>query len=762
MNYWKYLLVLLCVSVFSVRVTSADVVLIGIDYDLSDPANPEALNGNGSFEDMDPRIAPTGHNVPRTATNTNASPAVIPGWTCTHLQGYVGWDGLGVGGQPAYDGERLAFVNNNSIADFLSDTIEYALLPATELELSMWACSNNDNTNFRLIVSFIFDSGLATESRVDLEEVEVHTETGNEYQLVMFTHKMTTGASTVAVNIRQDNDYNTVENDQTRVDAVQLIVIGDIKAASNPSPSVTDDVPRDVVLSWDSGEGADQHDVYFGMDYNDVNDADRTNDLDVLLIQGLTANSFDVGRLEFSRRYYWRIDEIDLPSNTITRGNIWTFEVEPISYALTGITATASDMTEDPMNTVNGSGLTDGLHGVDGEAMWKSSMTAQQPIWIQFAFERATKLHEMLIWNHNSDSEVILGYGFKDVTIETSMDGSTWSTLSEVQFNQAIGDEAYAANTTVDLLGVAAKYVRLTTKNNWSMLGLPNAGLSEVQFFYIPTQAREPEPANQSVVSPLNLSLSWRAGREVAAHEVLLSTEKATVEDGTALATTTTESSYTPSDVVLGQSYFWKINEVNEVETPAVWESAIWEFSTPDNLLIDDIESYVDLEGRWIWETWVDGYEDPANNGSTVGNGDLAETVIVHSGTKSMPIYFDNSTASTSVATRTFDQPDDITDWTQAGIQMLVLYVQGDPNNTGGQPYIEINGTKSPLTGDAGIMTREDWTQWNVDLTSVNADLTKVNTLGIGIDGADVKGIFYVDDIALYRIAPTPADPGGN
>ena len=38
------------------------------------------------------------------------------------------------------------------------------------------------------------------------------------------------------------------------------------------------DVDPDVVLSWAEGLGAISHDVYFGTDYNDVNEADDLSD----------------------------------------------------------------------------------------------------------------------------------------------------------------------------------------------------------------------------------------------------------------------------------------------------------------------------------------------------------------------------------------------------------------------------------------------------------------------------------------------------
>ncbi len=50
--------------------------------------------------------------------------------------------------------------------------------------------------------------------------------------------------------------------------------------------------------------------------------------------------------------------------------------------------------------------------------------------------------------------------------------------------------------------------------------------------------------------------------------------------DDAALVDTVTESSYQPDSLDPGQTYYWKINEINEAENISVWEGSVWEFST--------------------------------------------------------------------------------------------------------------------------------------------------------------------------------------
>ena len=96
----------------------------------------------------------------------------------------------------------------------------------------------------------------------------------------------------------------------------------------NPYPqNVAEDVESNPVLGWTPGEYADKHDVYFGTDFNSVNDANRTNDpCDVLVSQNHNGNYYPISGtldLDFNRTYYWRIDDVNDPN--IYKGAVWSF-----------------------------------------------------------------------------------------------------------------------------------------------------------------------------------------------------------------------------------------------------------------------------------------------------------------------------------------------------------------------------------------------------------------------------------------------------
>ncbi len=532
--------------------------------------------------------------------------------------------------------------------------------------------------------------------------------------------------------------------------------------ASDPKPVVgATDVPRDTMLNWTAGGFAATHDVYLGTTFEDVNAASRSNPVDVLVSQGQSATSYEPSAvLEFGQTYFWRVDEVNAaPDSTIFKGDVWNFTVEPVAYPIENVTATsntASGVGAGPENAVNGSGLNaDDQHSTKADEMWLGGPDGEEPLWIQFEFGRIRKLHEMLVWNYNVQFEPVLGFGLKDVTVEYSTDGVEWASLGEVELAQATATTTYTYNSTIDLQGVAAKYVRLVINSGWGTMG--QYGLSEVRFTYLPVLAREPQPEPGAVDVPVETVLDWRSGREAVSHEVYLGTDPGALPLIDAVA----DSQYDPGVLDLGTTYYWRIDEVNENADPSVWASEAWSFSTQEYLVVDDFESYTDDVdgGEAIFQIWIDGYEDSAN-GSQVGYLDapFAEQAIVHGGDQSMPLYFDNTAAPTSVA----DLDVDGQDWTEAGVQTLVLYFRGDSSNAGGQFYVEINGTKVTYPGDADILTKPRWNQWNVDLASIGANLSNVTMLSVGVDGGG-SGLVYIDDILLYRTAPEiaiPTDPG--
>ncbi|KPK38885.1 MAG: hypothetical protein AMJ65_12260, partial [Phycisphaerae bacterium SG8_4] len=91
-------------------------------------------------------------------------------------------------------------------------------------------------------------------------------------------------------------------------------------------------------------------------------------------------------------------------------------------------------------------------------------------------------------------------------------------------------------------------------------------------------------------------------------------------------------------------TYYWRVDEVNDANPDSPWTGAVWSFATGAFLVVDDFESYDDIDPapgepglNRIFDKWIDGF-GTLTNGALVGN-DLppyAERTIVHSGAQSM------------------------------------------------------------------------------------------------------------------------------
>ncbi len=466
--------------------------------------------------------------------------------------------------------------------------------------------------------------------------------------------------------------------------------------ARGPSPSSgQSDVPRDVILAWSPGPYAATHDVYFGTSLADVEGAGRTDPRGVLVSPGQTGMTYDpAGLFAFGGTYYWRVDEVNAPPDVTTfKGTVWSFTAEPYAYATRPARATASSVHEagtGPERTIDNSGLNAmDQHGTTGTDMWLSSATGQSPAWIQYDFDQAVKLHEMWVWNSNQMTESVIGSGAKDVRVEVSVDGAAWTTVTGVPvFERATGLAGYGYNTTVQFGGLLARYVKLTIETNWGGLS-PQCGLSEVRFFEVPVRAFEPSPVMGARDVALDATLAWRPGREAVGHEVHFGT------DPNALVLSQTVTGHEVSlgllSAEVGQTYYWRVDEVNQAGTLPSWEGATWSFATVPYGVVDDFESYDDTCNR-VFFSWLGGAPDSGSTeegclrpafsgngtGSAVGNtsAPYAErtAALVHSGRQSMPFWYDNTRSPFySEASREWGTGQS---WSGGGVDSLTVYYQ--------------------------------------------------------------------------------------
>jgi len=182
---------------------------------------------------------------------------------------------------------------------------------------------------------------------------------------------------------------------------------------------------------------------------------------------------------------------------------------------------------------------------------------------------------------------------------------------------------------------------------------------------------------------------------------------------------------------------------------------------TQEYLVADDFESYNDIEAgqegsNLIYSTWIDGFDDPTTNGSTIGYFEAfqpsMETNIVHGGSQSVPIFYNNTTASISEVTANTDSLPIGRDWTTSAPEILSIWIYGDPNNsTTEQMYVKINTAKVVFDGD---LTQAQWQEFSIDLASLGINLSNATMLTIGFEKTGAtggSGMIFIDDIQLYK-----------
>ncbi len=343
-------------------------------------------------------------------------------------------------------------------------------------------------------------------------------------------------------------------------------------------PHQATDVTRDLTLHWTPlGVGDYTYDIYLSTEINDINVAEtNTPPMTALIAENWDVNSLTLGRLPFGQTCYWRVDMIHHDPDYRIGGSVHSFTVEPEAIAISDITASASspNMAETLNRTIDGSGLNElDQHSTDRLDMWLANPLEG---WIQYDFGQVNQLHEMWIWNYNQGA-VFTIFGLKQATILTSEDGSSWIPVPDVPiFSRGSGQNDYLANTVIDLKGLLGQHLRIVPQQSFAsdIIG----GLSEIRFLHIPNRVRTPVPSDgQIVLDPNDLRLSWRTGRHADYHQVYLGSDPNTLT----WVADVNEAEYYPNPMEMypGQTYYWRIDEVNEAEIPATWQGPTWVFT---------------------------------------------------------------------------------------------------------------------------------------------------------------------------------------
>ena len=460
-----------------------------------------------------------------------------------------------------------------------------------------------------------------------------------------------------------------------------------------------------VSMSWSPGDFAASHDVYIGDNFDDVNNgAEGTfqgNQADTFYVVGFPGFAYPDGLVP-GTTYYWRIDEVnDTEPNSPWKGKIWSFAVPP-KTAYNPVPA-------------------DGAASVDpeGDLSWTA------------------------------------GFGSKLNTVYFS---DNFDEINNAEGGLPQGAATYSPGT----LEMAKTYY-------WRVdeFDAIETHKGDIWSFTTEGAVGSPEPANGAVDVTQSPILTWAHGVFADSHEVYFGTDAEAVKNADTSSPEYKGSgnhgseSFDPGQLEWDTTYYWRIDEANNTNVDSPWTGPLWSFTTANFLIIDDFESYNDLNedepgSNRIYLAWIDGFENPSVNGSVVGNFDppFAEQTIVHGGLQSMPMAYDN-TVGKSEATLTLTSN---RDWTVNGVNTLTIWYRGGSANAAENLYVALNDSAVVNHDNPDAALKTSWTQWNVDLQAFadqGVNLANVNSITLGLgnrsnptDGG--AGMMYFDDIYLY------------
>jgi len=497
-----------------------------------------------------------------------------------------------------------------------------------------------------------------------------------------------------------------------QADAEDIIRVAEYMAIRSGGPNPADGaIHPDTWLSleWGPGARAASHDVYFSDNFDNVNDgaaeAFRGNQPSAYFVVGFPGFPYPDGLVP-GTTYYWRIDDVEADGVTKHRGNVWSFMIPPKTAYLP--------------EPADGAGLVD----PNATLSWEPGF--------------GSKLHY-----------IYFGDNFDDV-------------------NNAAGAAPMGAATyTPGPLKLAKTYY-------WRVDEFDIIATHKGNVWSFTTQGgvAGPNPSNGAVDITQTPILTWSPGVYSASHQVYFGTDKEAVRNADTgspeykgAGDLGSESSE-PGKLEWNTTYYWRIEELNNANPDSPWTGPVWSFTTANFLIVDDFESYNDLnpedpDSNRIFFAWIDGYDDPTN-GSLVGYDapPFCEQTIVHSGNQSMPLFYDNSVGY-SEATLTLTYP---RDWTENGVSTLTIWFRGNSANAAETLYVALNGNAIVTNDNPDAAQVTTWTQWNIDLQAFadqGVNLANVNTIALGLGNknnpvAGGSGTMYFDDIRLYRPRTAP------
>ncbi|HUT29136.1 MAG TPA: LamG domain-containing protein, partial [Sedimentisphaerales bacterium] len=514
--------------------------------------------------------------------------------------------------------------------------------------------------------------------------------------------------------------------------------------ATNPYPvNRSRQVDPNVVCHWTPGLSAASHDVYFGTDFNDVNDGTTS---DVVYEDNIEANEWDpcgVGvALDELTTYYWRIDEVNGPQTW--KGRTWHFTTsgpvidpnmllwykfdEPNGFLATDSSGYGNDGMLNGLEELwdAADGHAGGSRIFDGETVVQvpSSVLADIGsgitfcVWLKDTYEHSDNLvfdtgvggetgpYHVYANVVSDQGDVVFraGNDTNDLLRAHVASREGWHHFAFVKDEAADGMWVYVdaelvkskngvKDTLVNISGAAFK-IGAPTWGNYDYKGkvddfkVFDRALSEKEVAGDyrggdVALAWAPSPGDYAEDVPRDANLSWRPGNYVQdtnGHRVFIGTSWEDVNDKTAPSVVQDACEYDAGVMELDTTYYWRVEEINDT---CVWTGPVWRFRVADFIIVDDFEGY-DSEDP-VQYTWYDQYSQEEGEVAGAWLELVRPPKPVHSGDQAVSYTYDTDDPWADLdyaeAWLPLEEIGGQQNWREAGVTLLRLFFYGDSAN---------------------------------------------------------------------------------
>ena len=486
--------------------------------------------------------------------------------------------------------------------------------------------------------------------------------------------------------------------------------VGDVWSFMVPPKTAFDPVPADdakflepdVKLSWSAGFDTKLHNVYLGENFDDV---DAGTGGTAKGPAGVT--SFTPGTLEPGKTYYWRIDEFD--GFETHKGDIWSFTTA----------GTGGGVRADYYQGMNFETLaltqTDPQIDFDwGDPGGPDPAVGDDNFSVRWTGEVEAAFTETYTFYPRTDDGVRL-------FVDGQLLVDRWVNRSATENKGTI--DLIAGNTYSLIMEYYEDSAGASAELRWSSPRTPKQLIPQAALA-LPVKASSPTPRGGSVDVSQTIDLTWGPGDSATSHELYFGTDEEAVRNATTASPefigtkALGNESYDPGKLEWEATYYWRVDEINPANPDSPWVGNVWSFTTAGFLIIDNFEGY-DAGENQIWFSWHDGlgYGTPGvdpffgGNGTGAAVGDentpsFTEETIVHGGSQSMPITYDNNKQGYSKYSEAEYKLTSPRDWTQGNVENLTLWFRGLPGSVGS--FVEgpagtytMTGSGTDITGPA-------------------------------------------------------------